>query len=212
MISYIGTYLDENLRIHGSYRFADSQYDEQNESFTNNGRDGYSASASYLIPNINLEFGVGYAEQGESDEVMIGANYGIGGFYAAVLFTDGQEDDYLGFSDTFVNNASCQGQEAALSYLFADKYKLSATYNDSETGGYTTVDETAIEARYYFAPKCALICHITLTRFQQATPSRIVITLAHLLQQQIKMLKTKWRLVFVTISNHVKHSGYNSYP
>ncbi|ELP2657195.1 porin [Vibrio parahaemolyticus] len=153
MVSYVGTHLEGNLRVHGSYRFADSQYDAQNDTFTNNGRDGYSASASYRIPSVNLEIGVGYAEQGESDEVMIGANYGIGGFYAAVLFTDGQKDDYSGDNDTSVNTASYQGQEAALSYLFADKYKLSATYNASETGGYTTVDEVAIEARYYFAPK-----------------------------------------------------------
>lgn len=148
MIAYHGKLVDDALTLKASYRFADQDVDS-NDNFTNNDRDGYSIALAYELSKIGLELGAGYADQGESDEFMVGGNYKIGNAYIAALYTDGQKDNFNGANTTYV--ADYTGYEAAFGYTL-DKTVFTATYNNAETNNETSANNIAIDATYYFKP------------------------------------------------------------
>ncbi|NOI64802.1 porin [Vibrio sp. 99-8-1] len=156
MLTYKGQFSDFDLKA--SYRFADRIDNDPSGEFTENAADGYSLSAIYSIGDSGVKLGGGYAEQDKSNEYMLAASYRIGGFYIAGNFTDGEKDfdsdqynNTSGLNDHFSGIQDYRGVEAAVAYNL-NQWVFTSTYNTAETDGYTTADNIAVDATYYFKP------------------------------------------------------------
>ncbi|WED26129.1 porin [Vibrio sp. DW001] len=152
MVSYKGAFSD--LAVKASYRFADSQDDNVNGGYTDNGQDGYSLSAIYSVADTGLALGAGYADQDKNNEYMLAASYKIGAFYAATTFTDGEKDfdgAQYGGSSNFSGVQDYTGYELAAAYKM-NQVVFTTTYNNAETGSHTSADNVAVDATYYFKP------------------------------------------------------------
>lgn len=137
MLTYKGQFSDLSLKA--SYRFADQVKDTTNDTFEDNGKDGYSLSAIYAIGDTGLALGGGYADQDDQDEMMFAASYTMGDLYFAGTYTDGQvseTEDYTGY-------------ELAAAYTMG-KTVFSTTYNKAETDNIDTADNVAVDATYFF--------------------------------------------------------------
>ncbi|EMN7335778.1 porin [Vibrio vulnificus] len=155
MIAYKGQF--DALSVKASYRFADRADSSKNNvdnTYIDNGKDGYSLSAIYAIGQTGLTLGGGYADQDKSNEYMLAASYTMGDLYFAGVFTDGEKDygtngDYShrGFSSV----EDYTGYELAAKYTMAQTV-FTTTYNNAETDGYTSTDNFAVDATYYFKP------------------------------------------------------------
>ena len=138
MLSYKGQFQD--LGVKASYRFADRS--ETNGEFTDNGKDGYSLSATYAIGETGAKLGAGYADQDDSNEYMLSGSYTMGDLYFAGVFTDGE---------LAKNDGDYTGYELAAAYTLGQTV-FTTTYNNAETNNETSADNIAIDATYYFKP------------------------------------------------------------
>ncbi|KIF45442.1 porin [Vibrio owensii] len=152
MISYQGSFFDV-LQLKASVRFDDTtnqgHYKDEDSS-------GFSASGIYNVAGL-INVGGGYAEQGKNKEGMIGVNGKLSGVYLAALYTDAKKDfdsyqvtgDLPANMNNFNGVVDYKGFELATSYTVGD-FAFTATYNKAETDGDTTVNNTAVDATYYF--------------------------------------------------------------
>ncbi|MFB9135937.1 porin [Vibrio olivae] len=143
MLAYKGSF--QNLDVRASYRFADAD-DGTTGEFEDNGKDGYSLSAIYAIADTGIKLAAGYADQDESNEYMLGANWTYNNLYLAGLFTDGE----LQIANTN-DNVDYTGYEVAAAYT-VDKTVFTTTYNNAETNNETSADNLAVDASYFFKP------------------------------------------------------------
>ncbi|MCU8200549.1 porin [Vibrio vulnificus] len=155
MIAYKGQF--DALSVKASYRFADRAEGTgvNNGKYVDNGKDGYSLSAIYAIGQTGLTLGGGYADQDKSNEYMLAASYTMGDLYFAGIYTDGEKDYRANVGD--YKHAGFNGVENYTGYELAAKYTMgqtvfTTTYNNAETDSYTSADNFAVDATYYFKP------------------------------------------------------------
>ncbi|EIO3974044.1 porin [Vibrio vulnificus] len=155
MMSYKGQF--DALSVKASYRFADRAEGTgvNDGKYVDNGKDGYSLSAIYAIGQTGLTLGGGYADQDKSNEYMLAASYTMGDLYFAGIYTDGEKDYRANVGD--YKHAGFNGVEDYTGYELAAKYTMgqtvfTTTYNNAETGSYTSTDNFAVDATYYFKP------------------------------------------------------------
>ncbi|EJE8546072.1 porin [Vibrio vulnificus] len=155
MIAYKGQF--DALSVKASYRFADRAEGTgvNDGKYVDNGKDGYSLSAIYAIGQTGLTLGGGYADQDKSNEYMLAASYTMGDLYFAGIYTDGEKDYRANVGD--YKHAGFNGVENYTGYELAAKYTMgqtvfTTTYNNAETDSYTSADNFAVDATYYFKP------------------------------------------------------------
>ncbi|MGR2868907.1 porin [Vibrio vulnificus] len=155
MMSYKGQF--DALSVKASYRFADRAEGTGADAgkYVDNGKDGYSLSAIYAIGQTGLTLGGGYADQDKSNEYMLAASYTMGDLYFAGIYTDGEKDYRANVGD--YKHAGFNGVENYTGYELAAKYTMgqtvfTTTYNNAETDSYTSADNFAVDATYYFKP------------------------------------------------------------
>ncbi|HDY7937941.1 TPA: porin [Vibrio vulnificus] len=155
MMSYKGQF--DALSVKASYRFADRAEGTgvNDGKYVDNGKDGYSLSAIYAIGQTGLTLGGGYADQDKSNEYMLAASYTMGDLYFAGIYTDGEKDYRANVGD--YKHAGFNGVEDYTGYELAAKYTMgqtvfTTTYNNAETDSYTSADNFAVDATYYFKP------------------------------------------------------------
>ncbi|AVX00883.1 porin [Vibrio vulnificus] len=155
MIAYKGQF--DTLSVKASYRFADRAEGTgvNDGKYVDNGKDGYSLSAIYAIGQTGLTLGGGYADQDKSNEYMLAASYTMGDLYFAGIYTDGEKDYRANVGD--YKHAGFNGVENYTGYELAAKYTMgqtvfTTTYNNAETDSYTSADNFAVDATYYFKP------------------------------------------------------------
>ncbi|EGQ7694627.1 porin [Vibrio vulnificus] len=155
MIAYKGQF--DALSVKASYRFADRSEGTGADAgkYVDNGKDGYSLSAIYAIGQTGLTLGGGYADQDKSNEYMLAASYTMGDLYFAGIYTDGEKDYRANVGD--YKHAGFNGVENYTGYELAAKYTMgqtvfTTTYNNAETDSYTSADNFAVDATYYFKP------------------------------------------------------------
>ncbi|MGL0815721.1 porin [Vibrio vulnificus] len=155
MMSYKGQF--DALSVKASYRFADRAEGTgvNDGKYVDNGKDGYSLSAIYAIGQTGLTLGGGYADQDKSNEYMLAASYTMGDLYFAGIYTDGEKDYRANVGD--YKHAGFNGVENYTGYELAAKYTMgqtvfTTTYNNAETDSYTSADNFAVDATYYFKP------------------------------------------------------------
>ncbi|PAR48211.1 porin [Vibrio metoecus] len=139
MLAYKGQFGD--LGVKASFRFADRTENVVADKYEDNGKDGYSLSATYAFGDTGFNVGAGYADQDEQNEYMLAASYRMENLYFAGLFTDGEKAKDVDYT----------GYELAAGYKLGQA-AFTATYNNAETAKETSADNFAIDATYYFKP------------------------------------------------------------
>ncbi len=153
MIAYQGHF--DTLSVKASYRFADRDT-TNNGTLIDNGQEGYSIAASYVLSDTGLAFGAGYADQDQNNQHMLAAAYTMGDFYVAGSMTDGEKDYRSGKAyqdkyNRFNSVVDYSGYEIAAKYTLG-KTAITSTYNYAETASDTSAQNIAIDTTYYFQP------------------------------------------------------------
>ncbi len=136
MLAYNGQF--NNVELKASYRFADRI--EGDDGFANNEVDGYSLSGTYAVIDSGFKMGLGLADQGDNNQVMLAASYELENLYFGALYGNAE-----------VSNADVTSIELAAGYSM-DKTVFTATYGLGEIEDETSAEAFAIDVTYYFQP------------------------------------------------------------
>lgn len=172
MIAYKGSFGDFDLRA--TYRFSDRE-ESRNENgeleYSNNSRNGYSASAIWNVSDTGLRLALAYAQQDieverivggtkddDQNEFMAAASWEYNNFYTAINYVTGEAaaySTYMSESDgpniVFGDVFDVDGYEWAGAYTW-NKAVFTATYNYQEVEDEAYVNNAAIDVSYYFVP------------------------------------------------------------
>lgn len=142
-LGYKGTFGDFSAKV--NYRFDDAGTNEISN-------DGYALSGIYAFGDSGFKLGGGYADQADSNEMMVAGSYTMGDLYFAGTFTNGDKQKSTTVADvTTFHNGSVDytGYEAAVAYTMG-KTVFTSTYNNAETNDETSTDNFAVDATYFF--------------------------------------------------------------
>ncbi|OCH14962.1 hypothetical protein A6E03_15540 [Aliivibrio sp. 1S128] len=142
-LGYKATFGDFSAKV--NYRFDDAGTNEISN-------DGYALSGIYAFGDSGFKLGGGYADQADSNEMMVAGSYTMGDLYFAGTFTNGDKQKSTTVADvTTFHNGSVDytGYEAAVAYTMG-KTVFTSTYNNAETNDETSTDNFAVDATYFF--------------------------------------------------------------